>query len=783
MQIVDGSDRLAARLVDHLGARREVVRVHGSLGRLAGEVQHGHLQRGLGLRITLVETVHQHEHPGVGDLGDVDLGRGGDAVPPAQFEHLTEPRREGLGVVELRGEGPVERAGAWHPRRRSGRLGGHVEQVVCAALDPPGVSGCDEVGDLVGRHGEHPGEIPARQGEHARLPRVVRAQQQVRVADRGHVGFGDVVEAREAARRGDEGGRRARDAVLREDPVVVRGARETLGELRPHEFGEVAAGDLGPAEAVLIVGVPGRPVHQLVGELVVVLQSVHELHRLHAELERRREREAQELGLPGREGMVVPGATDEVVGQVGTDRTGVADVLHGQVQLLEGETADLANHPADDVVRRVRERMPLRPRRESLRALLHAEEAVGVQAQRRRPQLAERVEGVADHQAHAGERGVEPVDRGLPLLEVVQVDPPPGDAVRAGDGCGRAPVGLLHARRVEDDALQGADDVPALGELVLGRGVEVDAVDAVGHVGQEPPVLRLDLDHVVDPGVILVPHLGEAEVGALAGVTGNDVVDDAAAVAFCRIAQRTELVIRSEGGVDLRADAVEVTVDARGVDPSRNAARALDRTGVDRRDADALEGRPQLLLAEGGQERLPRTGDERDRIRREPHVGRRDRAPRIRSRVGVAPHRRLPRHLACEHIGVVEHRLVHEPLDVARVGAVRGSRIRRPAPHAAATQLVARTQPPRTGRITLLVVRDLRRVDLGLRLGELAQPRQIDGTGVQLLGPVLVSRHASNLRRIRRGNEESTPWRGRGMGRRVARARASPVHNSSRSTG
>jgi hypothetical protein len=90
--------------------------------------------------------------------------------------------------------------------------------------------------------------------------------------------------------------------------------------------------------------------------------------------------------------VVVAGPADEVVGKVGADGAGVADVLDREVELLEGESADLADHARDDVVRRVRERVTLGPRRKALRALLHPEESVRVEAQRAGAQLAERVQ-------------------------------------------------------------------------------------------------------------------------------------------------------------------------------------------------------------------------------------------------------------------------------------------------------------------------------------------------------------------------------------------------------
>ena len=232
------------------------------------------------MRVAVVEAVHEHQHSGVRDLGDVDLRRRRDAVLPPEVEDAGEARGERCGIAQLRGERAVERAPARHARRGARRLRVDVEQIVGAALDPPGVAGREEIGDLIGRHGEHAGEIPAGEREDAGLPRVVGAQQQVRVADGGDVLLGDVVEPGDALRRRDERGRRAGDAVLGEDAVVVGRAGEALGEVGAHLLGELTAGDLAPAEAECIVAVPGRPVDELVRELVVVLQPVHELHGL-----------------------------------------------------------------------------------------------------------------------------------------------------------------------------------------------------------------------------------------------------------------------------------------------------------------------------------------------------------------------------------------------------------------------------------------------------------------------------------------------------------------------
>ena len=75
------------------------------------------------------------------------------------------------------------------------------------------------------------------------------------------------------------------------------------------------------------------------------------------------------------------------------------------------------------------------------------------------------------------------------------------------------------------------------------------------------PVLGRDADHVVDTRVVPVGHLGQPEVGALPGVSGNDVVDDHAVVAFGHRAELAELVLGAELGIDLQADAIEVPVN------------------------------------------------------------------------------------------------------------------------------------------------------------------------------------------------------------------------------
>ena len=360
--------------------------------------------------------------------------------------------------------------------------------------------------------------------------------------------------------------------------------------------------------------------------------------------------------------------------------------------------------------------MPLRPC-DVVGGLLDPEEAVGIQPQPARPQVSQRVQRVTDHQPHAGEGRVEPVDRRLALLEVVQVDPAPRDAVDPGHDPRRAPVGLLDARLVEDHPLQPADDVAGALERQLGVGVEVERVAALGDLRQQVPVLLADRDHVVDAGVVAVADLGQAEVGALAGVARDDVVDHRALVLGGGRAQAPELVLGAELGVDRHRDAVEVAVDGRRQATPVQASRLLDRPGVDAVDPDRPEGLPQRGVGERGQERLAAPRDERERIRRQPHRSPLQRRTRVRMRVRVLPHAALAGELRREPVGVGEHRLLDQPFHVGAVVrdggavAVAGQAVRDAAAQRTARR---RAKTAWTSRVELLVVGDLGRVALFL---------------------------------------------------------------------
>ena len=86
----------------------------------------------------------------------------------------------------------------------------------------------------------------------------------------------------------------------------------------------------------------------------MVLQRVHQGRRFNSVPPCQVECEANELGIAGRDGMVIGGPVDEVVRKVGSSRGGALDVVDGEVEFLEGEAAHLANHARDQLIRGLR---------------------------------------------------------------------------------------------------------------------------------------------------------------------------------------------------------------------------------------------------------------------------------------------------------------------------------------------------------------------------------------------------------------------------------------------
>ncbi len=264
-----------------------------------------------------------------------------------------------------------------------------AHEVVGATLDPAGIAVLDQRCHLRTLQGQCADEVPAGECEHAWLPSVVLAEQKVGVADLAGDGVGDVVEIRDADRRGDDGRGRAGDAVRREEGVVGAGVGgERLAHGLADVFGELMAVVDLSAELVLIVAMHRREVHEFVGELVVVLHRVDQGGVVDPDVHGLVEDESQEFGVLGGESELGGRAGDEVVGQIGADGARLLDVVHRQVELLEREAADLADQRADQLVRRLRQGVAFRPGR-GIVAAFDAEEPVRVEAEAARTQIGE----------------------------------------------------------------------------------------------------------------------------------------------------------------------------------------------------------------------------------------------------------------------------------------------------------------------------------------------------------------------------------------------------------
>ena len=102
--------------------------------------------------------------------------------------------------------------------------------------------------------------------------------------------------------------------------------------------------------------------------------------------------------------MLICGPVDEVVGQIRPGFTDLADVVNGEIELLEGEPADLADHARDQVVGGLRQRVTFRPSGAVFCCgLLRSEETVGVQAKSTGTEIGQRMQCVADDEPHARE--------------------------------------------------------------------------------------------------------------------------------------------------------------------------------------------------------------------------------------------------------------------------------------------------------------------------------------------------------------------------------------------
>ena len=238
----------------------------GDIG--VGEVEDRQLQL-----VRIRQLMHHHQHAAVRHLGDVDLGAGRDAeVCPHGQNRLQLAQEAGL-LRKLIRDGSVKTCAARHSSTGVGGTGVHAHQVVRGAVNPPGVSAPEELTDLGRRQREHAAQVPARQREHPGLQGVEHRQQQMGAPD--PVDIGDLFEVGDTERRRDDGRRGARDAVGGEYQVVRGvGAGERLDQIGADTVPEFFTGDLVTLVGVDVVAVTGRPVHQFVGQLIVVLQGM-----------------------------------------------------------------------------------------------------------------------------------------------------------------------------------------------------------------------------------------------------------------------------------------------------------------------------------------------------------------------------------------------------------------------------------------------------------------------------------------------------------------------------
>ena len=281
------------------------------------------------------------------------------------------------------------------------------------------------------------------------------------------------------------------------------------------------------------------------------------------------------------------------------------------------------------------------------------------------------MQSVPDHQAHSGEGGIQPVDGWLACLEVVQVDPAAGLSGGVDDRPGCAPVGFLDAGFVEDDPLEPADDVSGFLQRLFRLRTQICRILPLGHVRQQVPVLLRDVDHVIDARVVPKVHFGQAEVGSLAGVARNDVIDDRAAVVGGDLAHLPEFILRAKHRVDRHADPVKVPVNAGSLGPAADASGQFDGAGVEGPDPDLPEGFPHARIAQSRKEGLAGLRDEGQGVSGKPDGSTLDGGPGVGMCIGVLPHAGLPGELPGQHVGVSQHCLVPQPLDIRRVAAVK----------------------------------------------------------------------------------------------------------------
>ncbi|MNH14079.1 hypothetical protein D3C79_736670 [compost metagenome] len=115
--------------------------------------------------------------------------------------------------------------------------------------------------------------------------------------------------------------------------------------------------------------------------------------------------------------------------------------------------------------------------------------------------------------------------------------------------------------------------------------------------------------------------LGQAEVGALAGVRGDQVVDGHGIVRSGHAAHLDQFLLAAVQRVDVEADAVEVAVHAGGEFAAADATGQFDRAGVQALYADLRQAPPQRFVGQGTEYRATLGRDDGVGVDGQPHRG------------------------------------------------------------------------------------------------------------------------------------------------------------------
>jgi hypothetical protein len=390
-------------------------------------------------------------------------------------------------------------------------------------------------------------------------------------------------------------GRRARDAVTELEIVRRIRAHEAGVHFRLHGVAHLFPRHPAAVKRKHIVRVSDE-VAQSHRQLVVILKCMDERRRINVVLAHELEYQAQEFRVACQQRMLVARAGDEVIRQVRAPALGLAHILEREGELLERKSSELAHHVANELVRGVGQRMAFRPDAPGMRIALDSQQAVGIEPHHSIPEHTQLMDGITDHEPLRGEARIEPVQRGLALLEVMQIDPAAVHAIYAADDVRGAPIRILDAGLVKDPRGEHADDIAFGLQGIDNRRAQIDGVVPRGNGRQQFPVGGVDAHHVVNTGIVTICTFGKAEVRPFAGVSRDHIADDDGSMCSRSLDEALVLLLGAEIRIDIKADTVEVAVDGRCVGQTVDPAGALHGTGVNALDPDRLECAPQPLV-------------------------------------------------------------------------------------------------------------------------------------------------------------------------------------------